>query len=98
MNILLNKTITWDYISAYDKHMTELKLNHLVPITAFEGLSVKVHEDGSFDMLFFQKTDEAGDPVLATVVSAIHIPDEKRWIQIADLVKQQLDQARKQEK
>jgi hypothetical protein len=78
--------------------MPELKLNYTVPITAYEGLTMKVNDDGSFDMLFFQKTDESGNSVLANVVAAVHIPDKNRWDQMKQLVDQQLDQATKLEK
>lgn len=78
--------------------MPELKLNYTVPITAYEGLTIKINDDGSFDMIFFQKTDESGNPVLANVVAAVHVPDRKRWNQMKELVEQQLDQVAKLEK
>ena len=78
--------------------MPELKLSHKVPITSYEGLTVKMYPDGSFDLLFHQKTDESGDPVLADVVSAVHVPDETRWDQIKELVDNQLIEAMNREK
>lgn len=77
--------------------MAELKLNHTVPIVAFEGLTVKGNEDKSIDMLFFQKTQENTDTVLGNVVAAVHIPDKKRWEQIKELVDSQFKQAENRE-
>jgi len=68
----------------------QVQLTHTVPIVAYQGLSVRVGSDGSFDMLFYQNTSESQELIEGDVVAAVHIPDRARWEQIRDLVEQQL--------
>lgn len=82
--------------------MAELKLTHTVPIVAYQGLTVKVSQDGSVDLLFHQETsvetdNKAKQTVYSNVVAAVHIPDEERWEQIKKLVDEQLNLAKNRE-
>lgn len=77
--------------------MKRLRLAYKTPITAFEGLTVRVKQDGSFDLLFHQVTDEEDTTVSADVVAAVHIPNQATWEQLTQLVEEQLTQAKQRE-
>jgi hypothetical protein len=78
--------------------MSQLKLTHTVPIVAFDSTTVMVKNDGSFDLIFHQITDESSDTILSNVVAAVRIPDEARWQQVKKLVDDQLKEAKSIEK
>jgi hypothetical protein len=72
-------------------------ITHAVPIMAYQGLSVRINNDGSLDLLFYQTTEESPEQIEVDTVASIRLPDEARWQEIRDLIEDQLEKFKTRE-
>jgi len=80
----------------YTNHMA-IKLNHKIPVLAYDNLTLKTKADGSFQLIFSQYVTEGTDNEEADVVAAVQVVNEAKWIEMRDYIDSALKELKKRE-